>query len=300
MLYAGYNVDAPLSQVIDHYLTAQSNGQLSPETIHTYRKTLTGFQKYFGDKDPIPEAIQPHHVDHFLSRFKNVEGKTLLNHYVVLSALWTWMLKRSYVTQHIVRQVDAPKYVKKEIVPYTDAELQKLMTFSWKMPWAGPMLRAMILTLVGTGLRSQEACQLKVKDIQGDEVFVRRGKGGKQRRVFLPRTARDAIAVYHSLRREVSAEDYVFLNAFGDPLIRDRLYKLVRDLGEMAGVDDPNVHRFRHTFAVGFLKKGGDVRYLQVILGHTDIRVTARYLNVADDDVMDAAERFNPLDGIGR
>jgi len=299
MPYSGYTVDSPLSKVVDHYLTAQSNGQLATETIAVYARTLTAFQDFFGDDDPIPEAIQPHHIDHFLSRFQNIEAKTLLNYYIVLSALWTWMEKREYVTRHVVRQVDPPRYVKKQVVPYTDQELQKLMTATWKMPWAGPMLRAIILTLVGTGLRNAEVCLLKIQDVESDQLFVRRGKGGKQRRVYLPRDARDAVAVYHSLRRSLEPEDYVFLNAFNEPLTRDRLYKLVKKLGEEARVQKPNVHRFRHTYAVGYLKKGGDIRYLQALLGHSTIAVTARYLNITNEDVMVAAKKFNPLDGTG-
>lgn len=297
MLYSGYDVETPLSQVIDHYLAAQSNGQLAETTLDGYTTILRFFREFFEPKDPLPESIQPHHIDHFLSRHRHLSDKRLLNYYIVLSALWTWMEKRDYVTRHVVRMVDPPRYTAKDVIPYTEKELQKMMTATWKMPWAGPMMRALVLTLAGTGIRNTEACKLKMRDIEGEQLRIRLGKGGKSRMVYLPRTARDALAVYHSLRENLEPDDYVFLNMHLEPLSRHRLYKLIQVLGEAAGIDEPTVHKFRHYFAVGFLKKNGDIRFLKDLLGHADISTTARYLNVTAEDVMDAARKFNPLDG---
>ena len=298
-MYANYDVDTTLSQIIDHYLAAQTNRRLSNGTIEQYSMVLGRFTEFFGEKDPIPESIQPHHIDHFLSRFRSLSDKTLLNHYIALSALWTWMLKREYVSRHIVREVDPPMPGEKDVTPFTEKEIQQMMTATWKMPWAGPMLRALVLTLAGTGLRNSEVCALRIRDREVDQLHVRNGKGKKSRRVYLPRTAQDAIAVYHSLRENLEPDDFMFLNAHLQPLNRHRVYKLVQTLGEAAKVESPTVHKFRHYFAVGFLKKNGDIRFLQSLLGHSDIRTTARYLNVTNEDVMDAARKFNPLDGTG-
>ncbi len=80
----------------------------------------------------------------------------------------------------------------------------------------------------------------------------------------------------------------------GRPYHRKALYKLVRRLGEKAGVPHCHPHRFRHTFAVNFLRNGGNVYALQMALGHTTLEMVEAYLKLAQADLEAAHRQASP------
>jgi site-specific recombinase XerD len=88
--------------------------------------------------------------------------------------------------------------------------------------------------------------------------------------------------------------------ARGQPLTRSGIYKIVRR--HAAGLDDQrhgrhvSPHTFRHTFAISFLRAGGDVLTLQQLLGHTSLTMVNRYVKLAQTDLKDAHQRFSPAD----
>ena len=96
----------------------------------------------------------------------------------------------------------------------------------------------------------------------------------------------------HSLYR-------LFLNRSGEPLDSTGTKLMIRRLGKKARVHGVHVHRLRHTFAISFLRAGGDVFSLQYLLGHTTLQMTQRYLQSLNaDDAMNAHRKFSPLDNM--
>jgi integrase/recombinase XerD len=128
--------------------------------------------------------------------------------------------------------------------------------------------RAIVLTLLDTGLRATELCSLKIEDIdpKTGRVQVKHGlaggaKGKKGRVAFLGKTARRAVWRYLAERED--GEDPgapLFLGKFERPMNKDVLRRLIKRLGERAGVSNCHPHRFRHTFAITYLRSGGDLR----------------------------------------
>jgi len=94
-------------------------------------------------------------------------------------------------------------------------------------------------------------------------------------------------------------KDYIFVNEMGYPLERGSLLKLMYSIGERAGVPNTHPHRFRHTFAIMYLRNGGDVHTLQDLLGHTDSDMTKRYLAIATSDLERAHRRASPVANLG-
>jgi site-specific recombinase XerD len=70
---------------------------------------------------------------------------------------------------------------------------------------------------------------------------------------------------------------------------------MLQNLGERAGVDDVHPHRFRHTFAIEYLRNAGDPWTLQRLLGHSTMAMVSRYLNLAQQDLKDAHARSSAV-----
>lgn len=88
----------------------------------------------------------------------------------------------------------------------------------------------------------------------------------------------------------------LFLGKFDQRLNRDALRQLLSSLGEKAGVKKCHPHRFRHTFAITFLRYSGDVFTLQPLLGHSTLEIVQRYTRIAQTDVEQSHRRASPAD----
>ncbi len=111
-----------LSQAIEGYFIAAHARRLSAHTLRDYDITFHKFQQFLG-QDPPLDTITAAQVRAFINSFDHLSAKTLLNYHTGLSALWTWAVKEGIVAHHIVRDVDPPRPDKREIVPFTEQEV---------------------------------------------------------------------------------------------------------------------------------------------------------------------------------
>ena len=96
--------------------------------------------------------------------------------------------------------------------------------------------------------------------------------------------------------RDAKADARLFVSTRGGPMLRNSLTQILQRIGERAGVMPANAHRFRHTFAINFLRNGGDVLTLQMLLGHESLAMVRNYVKLASAD-LDRAARHSPADG---
>ena len=320
------NAQLTLSQAIQGYLLDANARRMSPRTIETYVGILRRFQEFTGD--PALASIQPNHIRRFLAHVaespighgpiarpgRTPSDKTILNYYTALSALWTWCLAENLVDTHVVQAVSRPEPESRAIHPFTEADVRALLSVvdrssRYTRPGkrecnhARPSAdrdRMLILLLIDTGIRASELCisprrragGLHVGDVdlenQRIKVF---GKGSKER--FVPISPRTAKAIWRYLldRPDAQADEFLIIGREGIPLTTSGLYQLIKRIGERAGVPGAHPHRFRHTFAVNFLRNGGNIYALQNILGHSTLEMVRRYVELAEADVQNAHRR---------
>ena len=300
-------------QAIDGYFLFARARHLSEYTIRDYRNTFKKFRSFIGDEIFLDE-IGSSDIQSFLAMQDEVKKKTVLNYHTGLSALWTWAVAEKLVSEHIVQAVPRPKPEKKEILPFTEVEVKALFsTLGRSRTYERPgkkktshtlpekaRNRVILLLLLDTGLRATELAELKLHQIDRRNQRVQvMGKGAKERSV--PFSARTAQALWHYMtsRKEFTQGDYLFISKTKRHLNRHSLRKMLESLGERAGVSHVHPHRFRHTFAIQYLRNGGDPYTLQMMLGHSTLEMVKTYLRLAQVDLDIAHRRASPVDNWG-
>lgn len=314
------------SQAVDGYLLDARAQRLSADTIRNYTLTFRRFGEWLGEPLLLAD-ITPAQISAFLASLaqpqtalggvasrpaKGLSKKTTLNYHGALGALWSWAVREGFAPANVVQSVSRPRPEKRSVTPFSESDVKAILavcdrTRSYTRP--GKRIcdnerrtavrdRAVILLLVDTGMRSGELAGLKIRDLDMKNrrltVF---GKGSKERTLpFSPTTGK---AIWHYLqteRGEYTLRDPLFVTVDSEPLNREALLQLVNRLGERAGVSDCHPHRFRHTFAVTFLRNGGNAYELQALLGHTTLEMVKQYLSLAQTDVEAAHRRASPVE----
>lgn len=294
------------SQAKEGYLLAVGARHLSEHTIRDYVNTLTKFSNFLNEDLPVDE-ITRHHIEAFLAGQTKVSNKTLLNYHVGLSALWTWAVSEHIVPKHIVREVKPPKPEQKEIVPFTVVEIRAMLEVVGRNT-AGQANnkhvkdsvdrnRAILLLLLDTGMRASELCGLNFSHVDSHNRRIRvMGKGAKERTIpFSPRTGQ-VLWRYLTSRQDVRANDSLIATVDEHRLNRSRLQKILGKIGDRGGISKVHPHRFRHTFAIQYLRNGGDPYTLQALLGHSSLDMVKNYLRIAQIDIDSAHRRASPVD----
>lgn len=145
--------------------------------------------------------------------------------------------------------------------------------------------KLIIALLFETGIRIGELLSLLVTDIDGAQIRVR-GKGEEDRVVFMPERLAEALDcylrgkghlsghVFRPLQKHVNHSNDRYVSAYA---VRDRIQRAFLRCGHKM-----HPHQLRHSFAVNWVEKGGDIRTLQLILGHASIETTQWYLRLSD------------------
>lgn len=159
---------------------------------------------------------------------------------------------------------------------------------------------AILELMYSCGLRASETCGLPVEAIDFGEAWIRvRGKGDKERIVPVGRPALRAVAAWRDgLRRELLGtrdQAALFLNARGGALSRMGLWKILRRISERCGLADRvSPHVLRHCFATHLLQGGADLRAVQELLGHADVRTTQIYTKLDRQQLVRLHQKCHP------
>jgi site-specific recombinase XerD len=159
--------------------------------------------------------------------------------------------------------------------------------------------RAILLTLLDTGMRASELVNLTIDDWRESSLVVM-GKGRKERTVPISKPTEKAIW-RQLLAREILPCGVRGGNALfaalinGEELTYISLSSMLIRLRKYSGVKGIHAHRFRHTFAITFLRYGGDIYTLQRILGHSTLDMVKTYLDIVRSDIVRAHEKASPV-----
>lgn len=232
-----------------------------------------------------------------------LQASTSKNYHAILKTFFERAEQDGLLDESPMVRIKAPIVRADQIVPFDASQIEALLKAAGKTRQT-LRDRAIILCLYDTGMRAAELCGLLVRDIDFDSRSATvRGKGGKQRNVPLGQKLRRALWIHlgHGHRDPASPLFFAMRGkGRGEALTVGGLELLVRRLGKAAGISGVRCspHTFRHSFAIRWIRAGGDQFSLQQILGHTDLSMTSRYVMLAQADVAAQHAKFSPADAL--
>ncbi|MBN2389881.1 MAG: tyrosine-type recombinase/integrase [Anaerolineae bacterium] len=301
-----------LNRVFEGYLLHLEAKRLSHNTINTYTYAFNKLTQVIPGEATFT-SITTDQIAACLALQSQLSNKTLLNVHAALSAFWSWAVVQGFAGANPVESIARPRPEKREIIPFTRDDVLALLracdhTRSYSRPGKRECAnsrpsalrdRTIILLLLDTGLRASELCTLRIHDVDlTNRYVVVQGKGNNERLLPIDATTSQTIWKYLSGREDQDRErldDPLFVTSERNPLDRQQLRHILDHLGTRAAIRSVHPHRFRHTFAITYLRNGGDIYTLQRCLGHTTLDMVKRYLSIAQSDVQAAHRRASPV-----
>jgi integrase/recombinase XerD len=260
----------------------------APTTVSSYIRSVADFAKHF-DKPPDQlgsEEIRSWQL--FLLNEKRVKLSTYIQAVCALRFFYQNTLHRRIE----IDRIPLPRYEKKLPVILSKAEVKALLEAPQNLKH-----RAMLATMYGAGLRISEVTSLKVSDLDRGRrvIWVRGGKGHKDRQVMLAEPLRDVLAAYWRWKRPT---DWLFPGRNPDrPIATNSVFRACEKAARKAGITKPiHPHSLRHAFATHLLDEGVNLLVIQALLGHAHLKTTARYLHLSDSAVRSTK---SPLEMLG-
>jgi integrase/recombinase XerD len=295
-----YPLGTEVTRFLD-YLTLEAG--LAANTALAYGRDLLGFCEFCQTvKIPNIAKLEPTHIYQFLKKISS-RGKaetSISRALVAVKMLLRFGLLTGTVSENFLSSLEGPKLWKR--LPSIAGQGQVFKLLDAPDPEDPYYLRdrALLELLYATGARVSEVAGLKIKDVNFTVGYVRCfGKGSKERIVPLGKTAANVIGQYLSdlrpkLTKPFSPEN-LFLSRTGRAMDRINLWRVVKKYALRAGMSkNLTVHTLRHCFATHLLSGGMDLRYLQEILGHADIRTTQIYTHVDNERLRSVHKKFHP------
>lgn len=265
------------------YLADCATRGLRESTIRSYRKTLEHLAAALGKINAITVEALSRLRQARKGRYGSpAKPKTIQKETETIRQFCAFCRARGWMDTNPAKELKPPKGESRPTLPFTDEEIARLFAACSRMgqgaedvvSFARQRAHAFLTVLLYTGLRVSDAVALRRTQInwKTGHVTLRTTKTHAQVKVQL------SAAVLAELKRlPVEHPDYLFANGTG--LMKTnvgRFQDLVAAIGRIAGIH-AHPHRFRDTFARGVLENGGDLRTLQLLLGHSSVKTTEEY-----------------------
>jgi integrase/recombinase XerD len=260
----------------------------SESTIRHYLRFVEAFARHFGKS---PDKLGPHQLrtyQAYLLKVRKLTPGTVENHVAALRFFYIRALKRPGFREFL----PYPKVQRKLPNILSKEEVARLIDAS-----SGLFERTLLMVLYGTGMRRSEVARLKIADIDSQRMVIHvvNGKGRKDRDLPLSPALLETLRAYW---RWLKPRTYLFPSRrhreHEQPITDKVVWLACSEAAKRAGIRKPaSPHLIRHSWATHLLEAGTDLRTIQLLLGHEDLEVTARYLHLSEQHLHQVA---NPIE----
>lgn len=259
----------------------------SPETIRRYKWGIRFFCKVTAISQ-IEEVTDKNSREFFMYGrvTRNWSSGTFITYHKTLLVFFRWCIENGHMEKNYVEDIETPKLKKGLPKKISKNDALKLLEIAYNYPYTYHFLRyrnhAIFSMFLFAGLRKSELLKLKYTDVDIENltIFIRNGKGGRDRIIPMSNTLAQSLKRYLVERRRLKKTCPEFFaslnrnNGFSDSGIRN----LTRKMKDASGINF-SLHKLRHTFATLMIEGGCDIYSLSRMMGHSDIKTTTIYLS---------------------
>ena len=258
----------------------------SKHTERRYTRVIGYFSKHAGI-EKVEEVTEAHvRALFFHGRMdRQWSSATYISVHCTLSVFFKWCIEKQYLTTDFTNAIEIPKLEKRLPPKLTKQESMRLLEVIDNYPHFHRFLRyrnhAMFSMFVFAGLRRGELLHLKYADVDIDNlsIFIRQGKGSKDRIVPMSTTLAHTLTRYVEERKRLKKTCPEFFTSLHRNMgyTEHGIKRLVLEMRAASGIRF-TIHQLRHTFATLMLEGGCDIYSLSKMMGHADIKTTTIYL----------------------
>ena len=278
---------------------------LSDKTIADYEEKVGKLLAFLhaAGLNTVDQVKSDHIKDYLIERMSHMKAVSAGGYFRCAKRFFNYMVSENFIAKSPMLGMKAPKVPNVIINPLTPKHINDLLFLCDDKKFLGARNKAIILTLLDTGLRLHELDNIRVKDIYSDDMltmsdrFKVLGKGAKERFVAISLKTQKAINQYMKLRNSDLPE--LWLSEERRPLTGWGIYRAISKLGKLAKITDVrfNTHNYRHTCATMSLENGANVYEVQSLLGHSTLEMTRRYVSSLNSSkAADKHKKFSPVD----
>jgi site-specific recombinase XerD len=294
--------------ILDFIEYLEVEGGRMPKTSQNYEFYLNRFIEYAGDVQPREitlEMIRKYRL--WLNRHENERGESLAMitqayHLIALRGFLKYLSRRD-IDSLSPDKIELPKIHRKQVTFLHYDEVLRLLDQIDTNEEQGLRDRAIIELLFSSGLRVSELVNLNRDHVNTKRrEFMVRGKGQKDRPVFISQSAADKVEAYLEARHDSLVPLFLSYSKNVEPttsgdfrrLSARSIQRMVSKYARLAGITKHvSPHTMRHSFATDLLMNGADLRSVQSMLGHSNISTTQIYTHVTDAHLKDVYEQFH-------
>lgn len=294
--------------ILDYVEHLEVEGGRSSKTGENYTLYLERFVEFTNDiavEKITSETIRKYRL--WLNRYKNNHDDELATitqsyHLIALRGFLTYLSKRDIISLS-PEKIELPKVSRKQVTFLHYDEVSRLLDAIPLDSEAGLRDRAIIELLFSSGLRVSELSNLNRGHVNTKRrEFMVRGKGQKDRPVFIGEAAAQRVEEYLSSRLDnlpplflsYSRNNTISNNGEYRRLTPRSIQRVITRYAKLAGITKHvSPHTMRHSFATDLLMNGADIRSVQSMLGHSNISTTQVYTHVTDAHLREVYEKFH-------
>ena len=277
--------------------------RLSDKTREVYSSEAARFLDYLAKSGIDVLSSSADDIERYLIERKRADGIEERTEGRILSSLrsfYLYLISGSMVSDNPASLVEKPKESIHLPRVISEEDVDELLS---SFPADDPLsVRDYTLfeLIYSSGMRISEAVALDVSSFHPDEGTIAViGKRDKERLVFIGDVAKDALSVYlSSIRPKLlsghRSEKALFLNRRGGRLTRQAAHKRFHQAAGKLGID-ATIHTLRHSFATHMIEHGADIRSVQEMLGHSDVRTTQIYTHLNTGSILAFFDKYSPL-----
>jgi integrase/recombinase XerD len=291
-------------RVIDEYMNflAVEKG-VSINTLEAYGRDLNRHVTYLDEKGiGNIKDISSDDIVAFLGslRKKGLVANSVNRSLAALRGFYKYLVVQKLIKENPLANISLARVWIHLPDTLSEEEMRTLLDQPSRSDLLGMRDKAMMELLYATGVRVSELISLTMNNINWQTGYLMvTGKGGKERIVPVGQVAYEHVDRYVNEVRPGLAKrksiNTLFLNRSGNGLTRQGFWKIVKKYARRSGMGKKIYpHTFRHSFATHILERGGDLRSVQVMLGHSDISTTQIYTHVTRERLKDTHRKYHP------